>query len=265
MFNDLNQTGQPAPQAPVDDIFAETDKNAEAKKFSGYYSNQTTPGVSNSSVEIETQRVGLSSAEDVPVSSKGKILKIVLIILLILLLLGLGYLVYAKFLTGAKTDNNLALTSTTTATTSVIKEESKITFGQDLTVNEVATETVPVSEEVVVIPSIPIATTTPPVSNLTDFDDDGLTDEEENILGTDINLKDTDTDGLSDYEEVKIYNTNPNKIDTDGDLLSDYEEVKIYKTDPLKVDTDGDTYSDGAEVQGGYNPLGTGKMTDVPK
>jgi len=49
--------------------------------------------------------------------------------------------------------------------------------------------------------------------------------------------------------------------DTDGDGLSDFEEVNIYHTDPLKADTDGDGYSDGAEVKGGYNPLGAGKYT----
>lgn len=48
--------------------------------------------------------------------------------------------------------------------------------------------------------------------------------------------------------------------DSDRDGLSDIEEKK-YGTDPLNQDTDGDGYLDGAEVMGGYNPLGTGKLT----
>lgn len=74
---------------------------------------------------------------------------------------------------------------------------------------------------------------------------------------------DTDGDGLTDAEE-RTYGTDPTKIDTDGDGLTDREEIMIYKTDPLKADTDGDGYSDGAEVKGGYNPLGPGKMTALP-
>ena len=42
-----------------------------------------------------------------------------------------------------------------------------------------------------------------------------------NIL-TDANDPDTDGDGLTDYQEVKIYNTNPlEDADKDGDSLSD--------------------------------------------
>ena len=255
MFNDLNQPGQPAAQTPpVDDIFAETDKSVEVKNFSGYYnqnpataSSMATPG------EIETQKIGLSAADEKPGSSKGKIIKVILIALLIILFIGLGYLVYVKFLTGQEMVETPDTTNVVTDTT-----QNEIIIDR-----EMATKTIPVSEEVTISTSTPIATTTPPVSNLTDTDSDGLTDEEENILGTDINLTDTDGDGLSDYEEIKIYNTDANKIDSDNDGLSDYEEIKIYKTDPNIVDSDGDSYNDGAEVKGGYNPLGSGKMADV--
>lgn len=47
---------------------------------------------------------------------------------------------------------------------------------------------------------------------------------------------------------------NKNK-DTDKDGLTDYEEINIYRTDPLKADTDGDGYSDFVEVSTGHNPL----------
>ncbi len=71
--------------------------------------------------------------------------------------------------------------------------------------------------------------------------------------------KDSDSDGLSDQEELKL-KTSINNADTDGDGLLDKEEVKIYKTDPLNPDTDGDGYLDGQEVRNGYNPKGAGRL-----
>jgi len=70
---------------------------------------------------------------------------------------------------------------------------------------------------------------------------------------------DSDSDGLTDDLE-KALGTNILKMDTDEDLLSDYDEVKIYETDPLNMDTDGDSYKDGEEVSKGYNPKGAGKL-----
>lgn len=45
-------------------------------------------------------------------------------------------------------------------------------------------------------------------------------------------IKDTDTDGLTDYDEINIHKTSPYLEDTDGDNLSDFEEIKLGK-DPL--------------------------------
>jgi len=70
---------------------------------------------------------------------------------------------------------------------------------------------------------------------------------------------DSDQDGLTDEEELEL-KTNINKYDTDKDGLSDYDEVKIYGTNPVKSDTDGDGYLDGDEIKNGYNPLGDGKL-----
>ncbi|MCK5459908.1 hypothetical protein KAI52_02235 [Candidatus Parcubacteria bacterium] len=70
---------------------------------------------------------------------------------------------------------------------------------------------------------------------------------------------DSDFDGLTDEEE-KILGTDPNFADSDEDGLLDKEEIENYNTDPLNPDTDGDGYSDGQEVKGGYNPLGEGKL-----
>lgn len=58
--------------------------------------------------------------------------------------------------------------------------------------------------------------------------------------------RDTDKDGLTDEEEMKL-GTNPNIADTDGDALSDYYEVRVLKTNPLNRNTDGDRYDDGQD------------------
>ena len=61
---------------------------------------------------------------------------------------------------------------------------------------------------------------------------------------------DSDNDGLSDVEEIKL-GTNPKLHDSDGDTLSDYQEYKIMKTDPLDRNTDKDRYNDNEDP----NPL----------
>ena len=78
-----------------------------------------------------------------------------------------------------------------------------------------------------------------------DSDNDGLTDEEEENLGTDPNNADTDGDGLSDGEESTL-GTNPNDADTDGDGLSDGDE-STSGTNPNDADTDGDGVNDTAD------------------
>ena len=57
-----------------------------------------------------------------------------------------------------------------------------------------------------------------------DTDGDGLTDEEEQQVGTNPGYPDTDHDGLSDYEELKVKNTDPRTPDTDGDGVKDGDD-----------------------------------------
>ncbi len=86
-------------------------------------------------------------------------------------------------------------------------------------------------------PSVPVANEPaiiPPVENvpqIVDSDGDRLPDPEESALGT-----------------------SPSNPDTDADGLTDYEEAKVYRSNALLPDTDGDGFQDGAEVQGGYDP-----------
>lgn len=44
-------------------------------------------------------------------------------------------------------------------------------------------------------------------------------------------------------------------LDSDNDGLTDYEEILTYKTNPNNKDTDGDKYLDGEEIKKGFNPL----------
>jgi hypothetical protein len=95
---------------------------------------------------------------------------------------------------------------------------------------------------------------------------------------------DSDNDGISDYDETKVYYTDPYSKDTDGDGYIDWQELnegysphnleKVllkdndqdtdglsdfwelrFKTNLLVADTDGDGYSDGEEINSAYDPL----------
>lgn len=108
-----------------------------------------------------------------------------------------------------------------------------------------------------------------------DSDGDGLTDDEESLLGTDPFIADSDSGGVADGDEVaqgtdpldasddafdsdgdgladareSALGTDPALPDTDGDRLLDGEEVDVYGTDPLRGNTDSDGLSDWAEAK----------------
>jgi hypothetical protein len=90
---------------------------------------------------------------------------------------------------------------------------------------------------------------------LGDDDGDGLSNQQEQSLGTLPNNPDTDGDGLNDGAEVNQFGTQPKNKDTDGDTLSDGDEVNVHNTSPTNPDTDGDGVPDGVEVAAGSNPL----------
>ena len=75
--------------------------------------------------------------------------------------------------------------------------------------------------------------------------------------------KDTDGDGLTDAEEEEI-GTDRRKPDTDSDGLSDKDEVEIYQTNPVNPDTDKDGILDGIEVRRGDDPNGPGRLLELP-
>jgi len=77
---------------------------------------------------------------------------------------------------------------------------------------------------------------------------------------------DTDGDGISDYDEIHEYGTDPHKLDTDGDSLNDGDELAYWGedwyvdydadglTNLLDADSDGDGFSDGEEHVEGTDP-----------
>jgi cell wall-associated NlpC family hydrolase len=99
----------------------------------------------------------------------------------------------------------------------------------------------------------------------TDTDGDGLTDEFEQLLGTDPASMDTDLDTLSDLYETTVSHTDPLSADTDQDGTADSLEVAagtdagyVRPTDELlaagfggaaTADTDHDTLSDLVEYR----------------
>jgi hypothetical protein len=106
---------------------------------------------------------------------------------------------------------------------------------------------------------------TTPFPVVQDTDGDGLPDDVETSIGSDPNNPDTDGDGLCDGPNtvpgvciagedlnadgvVERGESSPTEIDTDCDGLTDFEEVTIYHTDPDNADTDGDGILDGIEV-----------------
>ncbi|WP_353497655.1 hypothetical protein [Vibrio sp. CB1-14] len=90
-----------------------------------------------------------------------------------------------------------------------------------------------------------------------DLDNDGLTNEQELIAGTDQYKANTDGDALDDYTEIsnKLNPLDPNDLalDPDKDGLSNLEEVNLG-TDIANADSDGDGIADGTETQYGLNP-----------
>ncbi|MCY3413727.1 MAG: PKD domain-containing protein [Candidatus Heimdallarchaeota archaeon] len=67
-------------------------------------------------------------------------------------------------------------------------------------------------------------------------------------------LNDSDADGISDYDEIYVYNSTGSSKDSDQDGLLDADEIALG-TDIMRADTDGDGLADGLEVAGFEIPI----------
>jgi predicted outer membrane repeat protein len=103
---------------------------------------------------------------------------------------------------------------------------------------------------------------------IVDSDGDGLTDDEEVLLGTNPFDKDTDGDGLEDGTEVDMNNgeglPDPLNPDSDGDNLLDGAEVEAG-TDPTSADTDDDGLTDDVDPTPNEPGATTGFMEDMAR
>ena len=59
-------------------------------------------------------------------------------------------------------------------------------------------------------------------------------------------------------------NPSDSNKDSDGDGLKDWQEMQIYHSDPCKPDTDGDGYLDGEEIASGYDPTKKAPGDELP-
>jgi hypothetical protein len=58
------------------------------------------------------------------------------------------------------------------------------------------------------------------------------------------------------FEELRRTASNETtSLDTDSDGISDFDEINLYATDPNIPDTDNDGFTDGIEILRGFNPL----------
>lgn len=181
-----------------------------------------------------------------PRMSRG-IMVVIIVIVIVVVIGGGGLLIYSKFIKGSsqKTFETLQIDSTTVP---AFIEDSSVTES-DIIAPQVPND---ISENFVSESNAP----TTKESNISNE----LIDETLLFGGT----VDSDNDGLDQLQEAE-HGTDPNHWDTDSDGLSDGEEVIIWGTDPLNSDTDNDGFEDGEEVKAGYNPKGNGKLFEVPQ
>ena len=113
-------------------------------------------------------------------------------------------------------------------------------------------------------------------TRIIDSDGDGVTDYEEDLIGTDSRQQDTDLDGFGDLIEHRLKLsgfdpldhtdadcvTNLDRLDTDGDGLRDCEE-RFFGTNTKTYDSDLDGFGDGIEVLYGTNPGLADTLLDV--
>lgn len=221
----------------TEDIFSTTEKGANGEVFRPLIPSNTqniiNPVINTMSNKNNYAEPGSSVMTSGTFSGADlkKMLTVILIFLVVAILVLAGWWVYGKFFAEKSTDKNVPVT---VDFNSVLKN-----LNDDLQKNTVQpavnNENKPAEDNKnAVIPNV--NTSTPPVVE-----------------------QDNDSDRLIDFEEDTL-GTNPNKVDTDFDGLSDYDEVKVYFTNPLRADSDNDGFMDGLEIQNGYDPLGSGKL-----
>jgi len=157
---------------------------------------------------------------------------------------------------GGLVGNSSNSEATTLATLQGLAEDVADTVESDLGVNMDAVQQKIQQEESENLSATPDALIEPVVT-IEDSDGDGLTDTQENEIGTNPDSADTDSDGMKDGWEV-TNSLNPlvsdESLDPDRDGLTNLQEFSI-NTDPQSSDTDQDGMLDMWEYMNGLNPL----------
>lgn len=78
------------------------------------------------------------------------------------------------------------------------------------------------------------------------------------------NAEDEDQDGV-DEDTEGLYNTSESKSDTDRDGVSDYEEIYFWFSDPAKKDTNSNGVSDSQEIRKGFSPVSSLPISELPE
>lgn len=178
-----------------------------------------------------------------PVLSRGIAITGVIIVML-LIIGGGGWWIYTSFIRAPYPPDQLSGTAPIDAT------------------QEPAAPVVDVVEEPVVTGPVVTGSDATGTPDPSEFAND-ITREQQDSALLFGELIDDDEDQLENATEIDI-GTNPQNWDTDGDGLSDGEEVLVWSTDPLSPDTDGDGYDDKVEITAGYDPLGPGRLFEIP-
>ncbi|MDP2586831.1 MAG: hypothetical protein Q8P32_03605 [Candidatus Komeilibacteria bacterium] len=253
-FTPASPAGGPsAPQGQgMEDIFAETDQ--AARPVSLNQNAQQQSGVANTPVNPVLPEPLMQLPDDLEDESGGnkKFFWVGLAVLIVILAVG-GYFAYAKFFADPAVNlPQFNINSLSPAEVNRQFQDDVINFGNN---NANANDTVDNNQN----------------QNSNDnqnVNDNLILPSPEDSADSNANSNqpepamDSDKDGLSDQEENNL-GTNPMEPDSDNDGLSDREEVKVYLTDPLNPDSDGDGYLDGAEVNSGYNPKGAGTLLEA--
>ena len=219
MFDDLNQKTN-----KIEDIFSKTEKEEKGETVGPQKPAPVPPAPPMAEIREEERGGGKEKMKKILIFA-------ILIVAVVLIIFGIFWVL-------KKIDTTLNKGTGEQKQEESLKEEEIPNVSGE---NQVP-ETAPIGVPTIGEPPSPAESIffPPSMTEPVDSDQDGLTDEEEGTLGTNIN-----------------------NIDTDSDGLFDREEVRVYKTNPLAPDTDGDGYADGDEVKNGYNPAGPGRLYEI--
>jgi len=200
MFEDLNQ--EKNAQSDINPAPSLTNQPS-APKAEDIFSGLKDNGFSQVGKAPETNKIVIPKE---PSEGNG-LLRALIIIVIVLVLAILGLILVNKYVDFSKINflnkNNQAVTQES-ATAATNNEEQKAT-------TSIPSETV-VTEEATIATSVPATAASSVVASATpatvvdpniDSDNDGLTDAQEKVLGTDPHNPDTDGDGYLDGAEVK--------------------------------------------------------------